>query len=203
MFHWQDTFEEVAHPDDHVKIINEVLLNVCSDFLPKEHNKIRSHQMPWITPSIKRFLRKKNRDFKSCIRKGQPDDVLEGIQNMLAQGDKLVEDAKLKYFTNIGRAVSDSSIGNKRYWTLVNKILNKAKILEIPPLLDGGLFVLDFAPNALIFNPYFISKCITLDSGNEVPSELPLRSSQRHKFIISTAKIINITLNLNPNKAHG
>ena len=159
--------------------------------------------MPWITPSIKRFLRKRNRVFKSFISKGQPENLLEGIQHMVPQGSKIVEDAKLKYFTNIGRAVSDSSIGNKRYWTLVNKIFNKAKIPEIPPLLVGDAFVLDFASKVQIFNEYFISQYTTLNSGSEIPSELPVRASQLHTFIITDSKILNIFCNLNPNKAHG
>ena len=82
----------------------------------------------------------------STNRKDQPDDLLEGIQNMIAQGSIVVEDAKRKYLANFSRALSDSSIDNKSYWTLVNKILNKAKVPEIHPLPEGGVFVLDFAP---------------------------------------------------------
>ena len=66
---------------------------------------------------------------------------------MIARGSKPVEDAKYKYFFNIGRKLSDPSTGTKTYWSLVNKILNKAKIPEIPPLLENDIFVLDFASN--------------------------------------------------------
>ena len=35
MYNWPESFETVRHPDDQVKILNEVLLNVCSNFIPK------------------------------------------------------------------------------------------------------------------------------------------------------------------------
>ena len=113
MFRWQETFEEVPHPDEQVKILNKVLLNICSNFIPNKLKKIRANQVHWITPNIKSFLRKKNRAFKSFVKKGQPEDMLEGIQNMIAQGSKLVEDAKHKYFTNVGRTLSDPSTGTR------------------------------------------------------------------------------------------
>ena len=47
--------------------------------------------------------------------------MLEGIQNMIAQESKLVEDAKHKYFTNVGRTFSDPSTGTNKYWYLIYK----------------------------------------------------------------------------------
>ena len=202
MYNWRETFGEVTHPDEQVKILNEVLLNICSNFIPNEPKKIKPYQVPWITPSIKSFFRKKNRAFKSFIRKGQPDNMLEGIQNMIAQGSNLVEDAKHKYFTNVGRTLSDPSTGTNKYWSMINKILNKAKIPEIPPLMEDDIFVIDFASKAQIFNEYFILQCTTLDTGSEVPNDLPVTTSQLQEFIISDDKVLEIIRNLIPNKAH-
>ena len=97
---------------------------------------------------------------------------------MITEGSKLVEDAKQKYFAKVGRTLSNPSTGSKLYWSLVNKMLNKAKIPEIPPLLENDVFVLDFASKAQIFNDYFILQCTTLDTGSDVPHDLPKNSSQ-------------------------
>ena len=35
MLRWKETFEEVTHPDEQVEILNEVLLNICSNFIPE------------------------------------------------------------------------------------------------------------------------------------------------------------------------
>ena len=36
MFRWKETFEEVTHPDEQVESLNEVLLNICSNFIPNQ-----------------------------------------------------------------------------------------------------------------------------------------------------------------------
>ena len=81
-------------------------------------------------------------------------------------------------FTNVGRSLSDPSTGIKKYWCLINKILNKAKIPEMPPLLENDIFVVDFSSKAQIFNDYFILQCRTLDTGSEIPSDILVTASQ-------------------------
>ena len=172
-------------------------------FHTKQAQKDKAQSVALDYSAHKKFLKKEKSRFKSFIAKGQPNDMVEGIQDMIAQGSKLVEDAKHKYFTNVGRTLSDPSTGTKKYWSLINKILNKAKIPEIPPLLENDIFVLDFASKAQIFNDYFILQCTTLDTGSEIPSDLPVTASQLREFVISDEKILRIIRNLNSNKAHG
>ena len=86
MFRWQETFKEITHPDEQVEILNEVLLNICSNFIPNRLKKIKPHQIPWINPLIKSFLMKKIRAFRSFVKKGHPEHLSEGIQNMIAEG---------------------------------------------------------------------------------------------------------------------
>ena len=108
--------------------MNEVLINVCSNFKPNRVKTIRPSQVGWIAQNIKTFFGKKNHAYKSFVKKGEPADMLEGIQNMTTEGSKLVEDAKQKYFAKIGDTLSNPSTGSKLYWSLVNKMLNKAKM---------------------------------------------------------------------------
>ena len=86
---------------------------------------------------------------------------------------------------------------------LINTVLNKAKIPMIPPLLENGLFVTDFAEKAQIFNDYFILQCTTIDTGSEIPQDTPVTTTLLTDFVISEEKILNIIRSLSPNKAHG
>ena len=156
-----------------------------------------------MTQSIKNFIQKKNRAYNTFIRNGQPEDRLEAITNMISQGSKLIEDAKDKYFTKIGRTLSNPDTGKKLYWSLINKILNKAKIPIIPPLLENDVFVLDFTAKAEIFNDYFIQQCTTINTGSELPPILVPNAPLLTDVSISDEKILNIIRSLNPNKAHG
>ena len=78
------------------------------------------------------------------MKNGQPNDKLEGIKNMISVGSRLIENAKKNYFPKAGKSLADPSICNKTYWSLINTVMNKAKIPVIPPLLENDIFVTNF-----------------------------------------------------------
>ena len=203
MFAWHEHLDSVTCPNEQVKLLNEVLLNIYSNFIPNKVKTIRPCQVPWITPAIKNFLRKKNRAYKSFVRSGRPDDKLKGIQRMIAEGARLIEEAKRNYFFKAAKTLANPGTSSKTYWTLINTVLNKAKIPMIPPLLENGLFVTDFTEKAQIFNDFFILQCTTIDTGSEIPQDIPVTTTVISDFAISDEKILNILRSLNPNKAHG
>ena len=202
-FRWQEHLQKIACPNEQVKLLNEVLLNIYSNFIPNQVKTIKPRQAPWITKTVKNCLKKKSRAYKSFVKNGRPDDKLEGIQNKTSEATRLIEDAKRNYFRKAGKTLANPGTCSKTYWTLINTVLNKAKIPIIPPLLENGLFVTDFTEKAQIFNDYFILQCTTIDTGSEIPHDAPVPTSQISEFLISDDKILNIIRSLNPNKAHG
>ena len=99
--------------------------------------------------------------------------------------------------------MANPGTSSKTYWTLINTVLNKIKIPMIPPILENGLFVTDFAEKAQIFNDYFILQCTTINTGSDIPQDTPVTTTLISGFVISDEKILNIIRSLNPNKAHG
>ena len=77
IFRWHENLDKISCPIEQVKFLNEVLLNIYSDFIPNKVKTIRPCQAPWITQTIKNFLRKKNRAYESFVRRGQPDEGLK------------------------------------------------------------------------------------------------------------------------------
>ena len=69
---------------------------------------------------------------------------------MISEGAKLIEDAKQTYLRKTGQTLANPGTSSKTYWTLINTILNKAKIQIIPPLLENRLFITDFTEKAQI-----------------------------------------------------
>ena len=190
MFTWHEHLDNIICPNEQVKLLNEVLLNIYSNFIPNIVKTIRPRQAPWITQAVKNFLRKKNRAYKSFVRSGRPDDKLEGIQKMISKGTRLIEEAKRNYFLKAGKTLANPGTSSKTYWNLINTVLNKVKIPMIPPLLENGLFVTDFTEKAQIFNDYFILQCTTIDTGSEIPQDTPVTTTLLSDFVISEDKIL-------------
>ena len=103
MFRWHEQLGKITCPDAQVKLLNDVLLNIYSNFIPNEVKTIKPRQAPWITQDVKKFLRKKNHAYASFVRNGRPDDKLDGIQKMISDGAKLIEDAKKIIFLRQGK----------------------------------------------------------------------------------------------------
>ena len=74
------------------------------------------------------------------MNKGQPNDKLEGIESMISEGAKMIENAKQNYLRKTGQTLANAGTSSKTYWSLISTVLNKAKIPIIPPLLENGLF---------------------------------------------------------------
>ena len=176
---------------------------LASNFIPNEVKTIRPRQAPWITKSVKNFLRNKNRAYKNFVRSGRPVHRLEVIQNMISKGSKMIEDAKRNYLIKAGKTLANHGTSNKTYWPLINTVLNKTKSPIIQPLLENGIFVTDFTEKAQLFNDYFILQSTTIDTGSHIPQDAPVTDNMISDFVISEEKILNINRALNPNKAHG
>ena len=115
----------------------------------------------------------------------------------------MIEDAKRQYFLKAGKTLANPGTGLKTHWSLLSSVLNKAKIPIIPPLLENGIFVMDFTEKAQIFNNHFILQCTTVDTGSEIPRNNPVNATLLTEFHLSDEKILKIIRSLNPNKAHG
>jgi len=203
LFNWNKHLNSILNPNDQVKLLTDVLLNIYSNFIPNKDKTIRPHQAPWITQTIKNFLRNKKRVYKTFVRNGQPVEKLEGIQKIISEGSRMIEDAKQKYLLKVGNTLASQDTSAKKYWSLVNTVINKAKIPIIPPLFENGLFVTDSAQKAQLFNDYFIRQCTTIENGSKIPDHTSINPTRIDSVVISEEKILKIILSLNPNKAHG
>ena len=124
------------------------------------------------------------------MRKGQPDDKLEEMKNMTSKCSKMIEDAKRKYFLKAGKTLANPGTGLKTYWSLLNSVLNKAKIPIIPPLLENRIFVMDFTEKAQIFNNHFILQYTTIDTGSEILRNNPVNVKRKATFVIPLTKMV-------------
>ena len=137
------------------------------------------------------------------LRNGQPVEQFAGIQKMIFNGSRMIEDAKQKYLLEVGNTLVSQETSAKKYWSLIDTVISKAKIPVIPPLLENGLFVTDIAQKAQLFNDHFIRQCTTIENGSKIPDHTSINPIRIDSVAISEQKILKIIRSLNPNKAHG
>ena len=122
MYNWHKSFAEISCPSEQVNLLNQVLTSIFNNFIPNKIVKVEPQQIPWITKTIKSFLRKSNRAYKSFVRSGYSQERSEMIQQMILQGTRLVEEAKQRYFLKIGQKLSRADTDNIMY--SINQSIN-------------------------------------------------------------------------------
>ena len=116
---------------------------------------------------------------------------------------KLIKEAKLAYYTNLGIKLSDPEIGQKHFWTAYKRIANKKRNTNIPAIIDDGVCISNFKMKADLFNDYFANQCIINENGSVLPRFVPKTNVLLSHVYVTKEEIINIINNLSSNKAHG
>ena len=88
MFKWHEHLDKLSCPNEQVKLLNEVLLNIYTNFISNQIRLISPRQAHWITQAIRKLLRKESHAYKSFVKNGRPASKLDGIQKMISDGAK-------------------------------------------------------------------------------------------------------------------
>ena len=72
------------------------------------------------------------------MKNGRPASKLEGIQKMISDGAKMIDEAKQNYLRKTGEFLANPWTFGKIYWSLLNTVLNEAKTPIILPLLENS-----------------------------------------------------------------
>ena len=91
----------------------------------------------------------------------------------------------------------------KKYWTLLETLINGKKVPVIP-LLVNNIYISNINEKANEFNNFFSSQCSTIDTGSDIPDEFqPITNYELFDIDFTDQDIMDIISNLNLNKAHG
>ena len=202
-FPWAERLRQFPDPSDQVNLLTNVLLNIMSNFVPNEIKTIRPREPEWLNRNVKNLLRKQHKIYKRYTKNNYKNEDKLILDHLRNECSLAIKSAKERYLIDLGAKLSDPTTGQKIYWKILNKFLNKCKIPRIPPLLVQERLITNFKEKALIFNNYFSSQCTPLMNGSELPP-LHFRTNNRISvFEITINEISDIMTGLNTKKAHG
>ena len=147
------------NPNRQVDILNETTLNIMSNFVPNEVKTVNPREPEWMNSNIKKLSRKRNKVFKKYKRNGYKSEDKEIVDRLRNECQQAIVNAKENYLKNLGLKLADPSNGQKSYWKILNKFLNKCKIPKIPPILVDDKYITNCKKKASIFNDFFSSHC--------------------------------------------
>lgn len=84
------------------------------------------------------------------MNRGRRPEDWENFKIVRNETSRMVANAKEKYFSNLGQKLSNPINCIKIFWSTMNRLINKKRNVNIPPLLESGLFVTNIEAKANI-----------------------------------------------------
>ena len=154
-FPWSQQLNLNTYPNWQVKTFHEIFLNIMTSFIPNEIKKCVPRDPSWIDKSLKTLLKKKNRLYHNYKRHGYKEEDKLRLETFRTECKEAVESAKLSYLANLGSKLNEPGTTSKNYWKIIHRVMNKCRALKIPPILNGGTFILNCIDKAKHFNEHF------------------------------------------------
>ena len=167
-----------------------------SNYVPNEMKKFSPRDTEWINGNVKNLLRKQNKLYKKYRRNGYKSEDKEELETTRMECSDAIKNAKENFLKSQGAKLSDPNTGQKTYWNILNRFLNKCKIPRIPPLFHDSNFIINCKEKASIFNGYFSSQCTPFVNYSSLPPFHFHTNSRIGNFKITATEINDILVGL-------
>ena len=135
----------------------QTFVSIVTKNIPNEVVKIDDKDPPWVTPGLKSAIKRKHRVNKRFVQRGRKQEDWTLVKNVWNETSKLIISAKEDCYTSLGRKLADPGQGVKAYWSALNRLINKTKVVNVPPLLETGIFVTNVQAKATVFNDFLLN----------------------------------------------
>ena len=189
-------------PNVMVDKFTETILSITAENVPNRVITVNEKDPPWITKEIKTAIRRKHRIYNKYIKRRSKQEDWEQVKIVRNQTTHLIDDAKENYFKSLGKKLTDLNTGIKLAKS-INRLLNKKKFTNIPPLLENDIFVTNVQTKTTIFNDFFAKQCSLLENEAVLPALFPRTSLILEDIEVSPRQILELIRSLDSNKAHG
>ena len=188
---WESKFDGLGS-EEMADIFTDNLLSTLSANIPNREIKCNDKDPPWVTPALKTAIKRKHRLHRNFVRRGRNTADWERVRAARNKTSKLITSAKEKYLSSLGQKLSDPNQGKKSYWSILNKLINKKCAVNIPPLLENGLFVTNTQSKAAMLNYYFVEQCSAVETGSTLPNFRPQHTCSLAEIPIDKEKILRL-----------
>jgi len=202
-FPWQIQLNLESDPNWQVKLFTDTILNIMSVFVPNEIKRIKPRDPSWISNDLKTLLKKKNRLYASYKRNGYKENDRVKLEAFRSECKEAVDLAKKNHISKLGNKLNDPLTPSKSYWKIIHRVMNRARLPVIPPILVDNILVLNCIDKCKHFALFFSNQCKLNVNSSILPPLNFLTNHRLDSVPIDDASILSLIRNLNANKAMG
>ena len=158
---------------------------------------------PWVTSEVKTAIRRNSRVYRKWVNRGRNPNEQDRVRVIRNITNKIIKEAKLAYYTNLGNKLSTPDIGHRHFWTAYKKLAFKKADPNIPPIVNGGEYISKCKDKVRVFNEYFANQCTINENGSTLPDVHMKTNTSLNYISVTTKNITDIINSLGSHKAHG
>ena len=189
--------------DEITELFSKSLIDILSTHIPNKFITCNEKDPPCMTSQLKTAIKRKHRVYNKYVKRGCKAEEWKHVKTLSQHTSQMITSAKEKYFLKLGQKLSDPTNGVKAYWSTLNKIINRNKVTNIPPLLENGVFVTNYQTKADVFNEFFARQCSLLPNDSSIPAFTPKCDKILSSMGIYRSKVLSLIRSLDSKKAHG
>ena len=192
---WLSVFQDL-NVDQMVEVFANKLFRILKANIPSRVLSINDKDPPWITRQVKAVVKRKRRVFRKFMNSGRKQEDWENFKITRNRTSRIVAKAKEQYYINLVKKLSDPTTGIKTFWYTMNRLINKKKITNVPPLLEYGLFVTSIEAKANIINEYFVQMCSEKSTSSTHLTFIPKSQIGLEGFTIRRESVLQLIRSL-------
>ena len=111
---------------------------------------------------------------------------------------------KNQYLNDMGQRLVENQSSSLGYLKILNKLINKANIPRILPILYKNKFVVNCKEKACLFHEYFLEQCKPIADNSILPENINKKTENKGTTIVfPNDDILSMIHAMSPNKYHG
>ena len=91
--------------------------------MPNHIITVKEKDAPWMTPE--KSLLEKAKIYRRFVKHGRSDDDRKTLRDISYKNAAVIKGTKTSYLSSLGNTLNDPNIGPKKYWSILNKFMNK------------------------------------------------------------------------------
>ena len=114
--------------DSQVLILNDIILNIFRNFVPKKYVTFDGKDPVWMNENIKSKIKTKNKLYQEYVKKGRQETDFCALEESVRNLNDLILQTKISYYENLGKKLNDPALQSKTYWSILKGFYNGKRV---------------------------------------------------------------------------
>ena len=154
----------------YAKRLIDKILEISKDCIPNKIVTIRPSDPPWMTSSIKRYIRKRKRAYRRAKQTNFMNDW-NTFRRLRNKTISMIRESKKALNESLSDKLKSDSLSPRQWWSLLKSFISPSSQASSPPLEKDGLVFVEEKVNVL--NDFFRDQTLLNDHDAALPEIAP------------------------------